>query len=156
MLRLLFRFFALVLFLVPAEIIAQAPITSNSKSVKYNSSVDAPLTSIELEKIKEVYQESTKEQVLNQPLHLKRIKHLLRNRIRIIKIDIREKQKPCQLLSEIEMFDHYNKNLKRDLVFDQNTFNPLKYNFEFYAATPKMYRVDGTNYYIQIKSQFQD
>jgi hypothetical protein len=156
MLKIVFKLSVVLLFLMPIVLDAQAPNTSISKGVKYKANIDAPLTSVELEKIKEIYQEATKEQVLERPMHLKRIKHLLRNRIRIIKIDIAEKQRSCPLLSEIELFDHYNKNLKRDLVFNKETFNPLKYNFEFFASVPKIYRVDGTNYYIQIKSQFQD
>jgi hypothetical protein len=106
-------------------------------------------------KIKDVYQESAKKEVLDSPIRVKQLKHLLRNRIRIIKIDIREKQRPCQLLSDIELFNPYNKALKREVVFNKENFNPLKYNFNFYPSATIMYRVDGTNYYIQIKSQFQ-
>lgn len=156
MLKLFLKCCAILVFIIPIGMSAQSSKPSVYKGVKYKANVDAPLTQTELEKIKEVYQESTKDQVLDKPMHLKRIKHLLRNRIEIITIDIIEKQRPCPLLSEIELFNHYNRNLQRDALFNKNTFNPLKYNFEFFASTPKMYRVDGTNYFIQIKSQFQD
>ncbi len=146
----------ILIFLIPTQISAQASNIPISKAVKYRDNVNAPLTQSELEKINEVYQNNTKDQVLERPMHLKRIKHLLRNRIRIITIDRIDKQRGYQLMSEVELFNHYNSNLKRDVVFNKETFNPLKYSFEFFAPIPKMYRVDGTNYFIQIKSQFQE
>jgi hypothetical protein len=151
----LLRFFAIFLLIVPLGMNAQTSKKMTYKSVKYKANVDAPLTNSEMGKIKEVYQESAKKEVLDSPIRVKQLKHLLRNRIRIIKIDIREKQRPCQLLSDIELFNPYNKALKREVVFNKENFNPLKYNFNFYPSATIMYRVDGTNYYIQIKSQFQ-
>jgi hypothetical protein len=152
------KFIFIFLLIVPLAISGQNGQSEkhlNLKGVVYKANVDAPLTSSEMAKIKEVYQESTQKQILDHPIRVKHLKHLLRNRIRIIKIDIKAKQKPCQLLSEIDLFNDYNKDLKRDQPFNKKDFNPLKYSFKFFEPIPIMYRVDGSNYYIQIQSQFQ-
>ncbi|MBV7269952.1 hypothetical protein [Winogradskyella luteola] len=152
--KLFLSIFICMLF-IPLNMASQNDGKVSYKAVKYKDNVKAPLTSNELSKIQEVYQESTKKQVLDRPAYVKRIKHLLRNRFSIIQINIKEKQRNYTLLSEVDLFNHYNKNLKRDTNFNRQTFNPLKYNFDFYPSENKLYRVDGTNYFIQIKSQFQ-
>jgi hypothetical protein len=57
------------------------------------------------------------------------------------------------LLSTVGLFNNYNKELKRDQSFDINTFNPLKYNLEFFKVGSAIYRIDNTQYYIVIKAQ---
>ncbi|WP_282044294.1 hypothetical protein [Winogradskyella flava] len=151
----LIRITFLLMFFGVLHTSAQSSKKVTYKSVKYNENVNVPLSISEKEMIEEVYKGWAAKEILDNPLRLKQIKHLLRNRIRIIKIDIKAKQKSCQLLSEIELFNHYNKDLKRDELFNKDKFNPLKYDFNFYSSIPVMYRVDGTNYYIQIMSQFQ-
>lgn len=56
-------------------------------------------------------------------------------------------------LSQVALFNKYNAELKRDLNFDPNTFNPLKYNFNFYSQHTQVYRIDNTDYTIVIESQ---
>ena len=151
----LVKYICILLLTLPLATNGQSQNNKTFKGVNYKANVDAPLTNAEMVKIREVYQESTEKQILDNPIRVKHMKHLLRNRIRVIEINIKAKQKPCQLLSEIDLFNDYNKNLKRDEVFNKNNFNPLKYKFKFFESIPMMYRVDGTNYYIQIRSQFQ-
>lgn len=136
-------------------IVAQTAQNVEFKAVKYKPNVDAPLTTNELSKIKEVFGDQTQNIVLNDKAKVKRLKHLLRNRIRILKIDQAQKHRNYTLLSEVELFSAYNPNLKRDVVFDRYGFNPLKYNLNFFPTQNVLYRMDGTNYFIQIKSQFQ-
>ncbi|NQX86650.1 MAG: hypothetical protein HRT67_12235 [Flavobacteriaceae bacterium] len=123
--------------------------------VKYNSNVNKPLTSAETAMLREVYGAALETDILSRPQRLKDIKNILRNRFEIIEISNPRDQKKCTLLSEVALFDAYVKTLKRDVVFDMATFNPLKYNFSFYALGTHMYRVDHTNYFIIIKSQHQ-
>uniref|UniRef100_UPI00404AFF6C hypothetical protein n=1 Tax=Gelidibacter sp. TaxID=2018083 RepID=UPI00404AFF6C len=123
--------------------------------VKYKPNVDAPLTAKELAQIKEVYGDKTQSDVLNHPQRVKDFKHLLRNRVEIREIPSTENQKPCLLLSEVSLFDSNVPNLTRDKTFNPETFNPLKYNFNFFARGGYMYKVDNTNYFIIIKSQYQ-
>ena len=64
-------------------------------------------------------------------------------------------KKPFPLLSQVKLFDAFNKNIHRDKVFNPNNFNPLKYKLSFYSRNGATYKVDNTNYYIIIKSQYQ-
>ncbi|HRP89666.1 MAG TPA: hypothetical protein PKX92_06460 [Edaphocola sp.] len=54
-------------------------------------------------------------------------------------------------MSFIPLKNKCNPNLQRDEnIFDPNTFNPLKYFFNFRAGVSTTYRVDNTNYIIVI------
>ena len=123
--------------------------------LNYNQNVEAPLTASERMQIQEVYGDKSNTYVLSRPQKLKAIKNILRNRVEILEYNNPQDQKDCQLLSEVPLFNYYVDGLKRDLVFNKNTFNPLKYNFSFYSRGATMYRVDNTNYFILIKSQHQ-
>jgi len=104
--------------------------------------------------LKEVYQDKLDKYILSQPHRVKGFKHLLRNRLVIKKMPSLKKQDDkYTLLSDVDLFDSYNKNLKRDKSFDINTFNPLKYNLEFFRVGSVIYKIDNTEYYIVIKSQ---
>ena len=144
-------FFALI-FSVNAQ--------SNNQSqplpvIQYKANVDSPLTSIERRQLEEVYGNKLNSYILSKPQRLKAIKNILRNRIEIVEFSDPRDQKESQLLSEVSLFNYYVPELKRDLVFNKNTFNPLKYNFSFYSRGASMYRVDNTNYFILIKPQHQ-
>lgn len=121
--------------------------------VEYNENVNAPLSANEKLQLTAVYGDKLQEYILSKPQRLMAIKNILRNRIEIIELADRKDQKECTLLSEVSLFNYYVPELKRDIVFNKNTFNPLKYNFSFYSRGSHMYRVDNTNYFILIKSQ---
>jgi len=123
--------------------------------INYNNNVNAPLKSKELSQIQEVYSNKAKDYVLSKPQRLKDIKNILRNRVVITTISYLQKQKKCEALSQVPLFNIYNKSLTRS-VFNELNFNPLKYNFDFYSRGTSMYRVDNTNYFIIIKSQYQN
>jgi hypothetical protein len=125
------------------------------KFVNYDSNVSAPLTSNELALIIEVYGDTANENVLDNPQRLTDIKNILRNRIEIKTISKSSDQKACPLLSEVPLMDYYVSNLQRDTVFNPQTFNPLKYLFQYHAYGSYLYRVDGTDYFIIVKSQHQ-
>jgi hypothetical protein len=58
----------------------------------------------------------------------------------------------CLLLSSVHLKNKCNPNLTYDgLNFNIDTFNPFKYNFSFYSTQTAYFRVDGTNYIIEIK-----
>ena len=135
---------------------AQSYITKQpARVVSYNENVNQPLSFEELSFIKEVYGDYAQRDILNRPQRLKDVKNILRNRLEIVNIPNPNNQKLCKLLSEVPLFDAYVDNLKRDVVFNKNTFNPLKYVFDFYSRGGAIYRVDNTNYFIKIKSQYQ-
>jgi len=144
-----------LIYLISFNINAQhSRLKQPVKHVIYNDNVNNPLTSIELNQLKEVYGNELEKDVLSRPQRLKDVKNILRNRVQIVNIPNPNDQKPCKLLSEVPLFDAYVNNLERDLIFNKNTFNPLKYGFEFYSRGGSMYKVDNTNYFIIIKSQF--
>lgn len=135
---------------------AQTDVTEQTyKSVKYHENVNTSLTNKELSQIKEVYGDMTETLILNNPQRLKDIKHLLRNRIEIYTVEDLGKQKQTNYLSEILLFNKYNQNLKRDTKFDLETFNPLKYSLAFFGKGTYIYRIDNTNYFIQVTSQYR-
>lgn len=81
----------------------------------------------------------------------KNLQVLLRERI--IFIQQQEKQfEKYQKLADIPLFNKYNSSLVRDVVFDKNTFNVLKYNLTFYSNFPKIYRIDS-NWLIKVEPQ---
>lgn len=125
------------------------------KVVHYNDNVDLPLSVKERKQLEEVYGDKLNDYVLSKPQRLKDVKNLLRNRIEYKRMPNPQDQKPCPLLSEVPLFNNYVSELKRDLVFNPETFNPLKYQFNFYARGIYLYRVDNTDYFIIINSQHQ-
>ena len=119
----------------------------------FNSNTKASLNNAELVKIKEVYGASLNTEILDRPARVLAIKEILRNRVILREITDPNKQKPCPKLSEIPLFDEFVSNLKRDVVFNPNSFNPLKYDFKYHKPGFQLIRVDNTNYFIIIKPQ---
>jgi len=122
---------------------------------KFNENVKLPLTAKERSQIIEVYGEYAEKYIFSNSNRLRDIKQILRNRVVIKMITNRNEQKPCPSLSEVSLFNSFVPSLERDKNFDPNTFNPLKYNFQFHSTSASMFQVDNTNYYIIIKSQYQ-
>lgn len=135
-------------------LIAQTKKYQQKTVVDFNDNLKAPLTVEERKKIEEVYGEHIYKEILNRPNRLRSIKNILRNRVVIMEIKNPFDQKPCDLLSSVPVFDFFVPELRRDAFFNKDNFNPLKYAFSFYSRKSYMYRVDNTNYFILIKSQF--
>ena len=123
------------------------------KVVEYDVNVNTPFSANEMLQLQEVYGASLDKEILSRPNRVLSMKNLLRNRIVIEKRPDPKDQKNCTLLSEVPVFDAFVSNLQRDFVFKPQEFNPLKYTFSFYSRGDHMYRVDGTDYFILIKSQ---
>lgn len=105
-------------------------------------------------KITEVYGDKTQEIFQNDPDRLKALTDLLDNRIKLVESPVHGEDKYTKL-STIPLLNKYNPNLKRDVVFNPSTFNPLKYNLNFFTSEVQIYRVDNTDYIIVIDSQKQ-
>ncbi|MBL7559967.1 hypothetical protein JAO71_09150 [Olleya sp. YSTF-M6] len=133
--------------------VAQTKTKQKTQLVKYGKNVDTPLTAKEMSMLKEVYQDKLNEYILNNKQKVKDFKHLLRNRIEIKQMPNIKDENKFTRLSSVELFDHYNLNLTRDKVFNKSTFNPLKYNLNFFIIGSSIYKIDNTNYFIVIKSQ---
>ncbi len=64
--------------------------------------------------------------------------------------EIRGKKYPK--ITDEGMLNTYNKNLKHD-GFNKTTFNPLKYNLQFFDIAARAYRIDNTEYLLIIQPQ---
>lgn len=146
----------IVVIILPISIFGQQKIKKNPLPLAtFGDNVKLPLTAQERNQVIEVYGEFADKYVFNKPQMLKNIKQILRNRVVIKKINNPNEKKDGPKLSEVSLFNPYVKSLKRDNSFNPQSFNPLKYNFDFYSIGTAMYQVDNTNYYIIIKSQHQ-
>lgn len=149
--------FILVLFCVTLFSVsyAQNPSYKNQgpQPIRFNSNTNASLNNAELAKLKEVYGAALKTEILDRPTRVLTIKEILRNRVILREITDPNKQKPCPKLSEIPLFDAFVSTLKRDVVFNPKSFNPLKYDFKYHKPGFQLIRVDNTNYFIIIKPQ---
>ncbi|WP_179005412.1 hypothetical protein [Winogradskyella forsetii] len=143
------------LLVLPLLFFSIATFSQNKSgiTIQYPENVEAPLTKEEKAMIEEVYQSKTKELVYDDEQFLKDIKHLLRNRITIYQDSNPKTQKKGMLLSDTPLFNKHNKDLKRDVDFDLKNFNPLKYELDFFANGTYVYRIDNTDYFIQVTSQ---
>ena len=121
--------------------------------VQYDANVNTPFSSTELLHLNEVYGTFLDQEILSRPNRVLAMKNLLRNRIVIETRSNPKDQKQCTLLSEVPLFDAFVSTLKRDTVYKVQEFNPLKYKFSFYSRGEHIYRVDGTDTYILVKSQ---
>jgi len=104
--------------------------------------------------INQVYTGEGVEQIQPSTRRYAYMKELFENRIVYTKKDMRKLDMAnYTLLSQVPLFDTYNKSLMRDGIFNPRTFNPFKYQFQFYTKETQMVRVDGTEYVIVIYPQ---
>ena len=103
-------------------------------------------------KVKEMYGESIKKISSSDSLRINFFNDLIENRIKIIESIFEDNEKYTKL-SAVALLNKYNPSLLRDEFFEINTFNPLKYNLNFFSNTTEVYRIDGTNYIIVIIPQ---
>lgn len=104
-----------------------------------------------LEKIQEVYGSYWNEVIKVDKDRQKVLTDLLENRVEIIDQPFVEGEKYDKLLS-VPLFNKYNSQLEKDVQFDLDTFNILKYDLNFFSSREQVYRIDGTNYIVYIKS----
>lgn len=138
----------LFLLLITGSLFAQKSIGI----IEFPSEVSAPLTNAERLQLLEVFGDGFNKLVLENPTQLQNFKFLLRSRIKIIstnKVDLSEVPK----LSDLELFDTYNKNLQRPKTFDPSNFNPLIYQFQWYSPTQQIYHINNTDLLLQIIPQ---
>jgi len=104
--------------------------------------------------INQVYTGDGVEQIQPSTRRYAYMKELFENRIVYTKKDMGKLDLAgYTLLSQIPLYDTYNKSLTRDESFNPRTFNPFKYQFLFYTKKTLMIRVDGTEYVIVIYPQ---
>ena len=103
-------------------------------------------------RISEVFGNQLQALVLNVPNRLKDLNDILTKRVKIEDMKA-EKDEKYPKFSSVALYTTNNPDLKRDTVVDENTFNPLKYEFRFHARTTVIYRIDNTDKVIVIYPQ---
>jgi len=114
----------------------------NSWIIEFNENVQSPLNDIEKKYILEAYGESTYKRIININPLLLNIKDILRNRVEILK----KKYYKNEEIKKLSLVKKTNSNP----IFDINDFNPLLYDFDFESKKNQIYRVDNTDYLINI------
>lgn len=74
---------------------------------------------------------------------------------RIVFLSVNQvKKDELQLLSQIKLKNKCNEELKYDSNhFSTENFNPLKYQFNFNSESDQFFRIDGTDFVVQIKAK---
>lgn len=104
------------------------------------------------QQIEEVYGSKTSSFFQTNPDLWPFFEKLLNERIAYIQEPISFNEKYTKL-SEVPLNNKYNPGLTRDGAFNIESFNPLKYQMNFYAKTTMVYRIDNTDYLIVINPQ---
>jgi hypothetical protein len=103
--------------------------------------------------IQEVYGDQAQTMIFSNQKRYETLRKLILERMQIIRqAEIRDKK--YTKISEVGMLNMYNKDVKHDGFFNKNTFNPLKYNLEFFDINSlRVYRIDNTEYLLIIQPQ---
>lgn len=116
-----------------------------------DDNTETPLTTKERAFIDEVYGDYAQKLFYSNEQRLKYVKQILRNRVTINYYENKDLSS-LKPLSQVPLVDGMNQNLRRDVSYNKNTFNPLKYNFNFFSRQEQSsyYRIDNTQYLITI------
>ena len=131
-----------LLFFISIHNIESQNKNYHSWTIEFNENVHRPLNDIEIKYILEAYGESTYKRILNINPLLLNIKDILRNRVEILK----KKYYKNEEIKKLSLVKKTNSNP----IFDINDFNPLLYDFDFESKKNQIYRVDNTDYLINI------
>lgn len=81
--------------------------------------------------------------------HYKNLQKLLRERVIFTQESLQENEK-FPKISQSPLFNKYNSELIRDVDFNENNFNVLKYNLNFFSPNTMVYRFDNSDWLIII------
>tara|TARA_B100002052_G_C15596578_1_gene469029 strand:+ start:44 stop:481 length:438 start_codon:yes stop_codon:yes gene_type:complete len=114
----------------------------NSWIIELGESVANPLTNQEISFIKSALGKEAYYRIINVKALEQNIKDILRNRVQILTKRYFTSEKFPKLSSIT--------NSNSSQIFNKNNFNPLFYDFDFESFESQIYRVDGTDYIINI------
>lgn len=81
--------------------------------------------------------------------HYKNLQKLLQERVLFIQEPFQENEK-FPKISQTTLLNKYNSELVKDLSFDENNFNILKYDLNLFSPNTKVYRFDNSDWLIVI------
>ncbi len=91
--------------------------------------------------IKEVYQEKAEAIIFSDKIRYNGFKDLLLNSIYVRKLRFKKGEELVDL-TKAPLLTTYNQNLVRNYLYNQNNFNPLKYDITLFSNETILYRID--------------
>ena len=110
--------------------------------IELGESVTNPLTNQEIRFIKSALGEEAYYRIINIKALEQNIKDILRNRVQILT----KRYFPSEKFPKLSSITKSNSSQ----IFNKYNFNPLFYDFDFESFESQIYRVDGTDYIINI------
>ena len=136
------KYFALLpLFFTFSFIFSQSD-KHNPWIIELGESVTNPLTNQEIRFIKSALGEKAYYRIINIKALKQNIKDILRNRVQILT----KRYFPSEKFPKLSSISNSNSSQ----IFNKYNFNPLFYDFDFESLESQVYRVDGTDYIINI------
>ena len=114
----------------------------DSWSYNSNKNLDYPFTKQELSFIDNAFDNETLKRINKIKALEKYVKDILRNRVQILNKKYHTNENLPKLSSV--------SSAATTKIFNKNSFNPLLYNFDFDSQISQIYRVDGTDYIINV------
>ena len=136
------KYFALLPLFFSFSFIFSQSDKHNPWIIELGESVTNPLTNQEIRFIKSALGDEAYYRIINIKALEQNIIYILRNSVQILTKRYFPSDKFPKLSSIM------NSNLSQ--IFNKNNFNPLLYDFDFESFESQIYRVDGTDYIINI------
>ena len=136
------KYFTLLPLIFTFSFIFSQSDKHNPWIIELGESVANPLTKQEIKFIKSALSEEAYYRIINVKALEQNIKDILRNRVQILT----KKYFPSEKFPKLSSISNSNS----PKVFIKNNFNPFLYDFNFESFKSQIYRVDGTDYLINI------
>ena len=136
------KYFALLLLFFTFSFIFSQSDKHNPWIIELGESVAKPFTNQEISFIKSALGEDAYYRIISIRALEQNIKDILRNRVQILT----KRYMPSEKFLKLSSITNSNSSQK----FSNYNFNPLLYDFDFESFESQIYRVDGTDYIINI------
>ena len=136
------KYFTLLPLIFTFSFIFSQSDKHNPWIIELGESVTNPLTNQEIRFIKSALGEDAYYRIINIRALEQNIKDILRNRVQILN----KRYVPSEKFLKLSSITNSNSSQ----IFNKNNFNPLFYDFDFESFESQVYRVDGTDYLINI------
>ena len=136
------KYFALLPLFFSFSFIFSQSDKHNPWIIELGESVTNPLTDQEITFIKSALGDEAYYRIINIKALEQNIKDILRNRVQILT----KRYFPSEKFPKLSSISNSNSSQ----IFNKYNFNPLFYDFDFESLESQVYRVDGTDYIINI------
>ena len=136
------KYFALLPLFFSFSFIFSQSDKHNPWIIELGENVTSPLTNQEIRFIKTALGEEAYYRIITIKVLEQNIKDILRNRVQILT----KRYFPSEKFPKLSSITNSNSSQ----IFNKYNFNPLFYDFDFESLESQVYRVDGTDYIINI------